>query len=224
MAVEAVMSDTYEFESNPDRLLQRYLDGDLSNREATRIFLLAEKDPKLARELAEYRQLFNLLDQDPRDEPSPAMDARVMQAVPYERYASAPRRALPVLILGSKMPGFLVRSLGLFRSGVVALMVAYSLFLLVSHSFLQRTVGGGALALRDALDRWAENTVHVPVFSHVVSFLASAYDASISFVARLSETWGAPAVTLALGLLLAALVLAVASRGRRGLRDKGSHA
>ena len=218
------MSDTHGSNDNRDRVLQRYLDGDLSNHETTRIFLQSEKDPELARELAEYRQLFTLLDEDPRDEPSAAMDARVLQAVPYERYASAPRRALPVLILGSKMPAFLVRSLGLFRSGVVALTAAYSLFLLVSHSFLQRTVGGAALALRDALDGWAQNTVHVPVVSRVVSFVASAYDASINFVSRLSESWGAPLVTLALGLLFAGLVFALVNRGRRRLRDKGSHA
>lgn len=218
------MSDTQRHEGNVDQLLQRYLDGDLPNSDATRLFLQAENDPALARTLAQYRELFRLLDRVPRDEPSPEMDARVLQAVPYAKYASAPRRALPVLILGSKMPGFLVRSLGLFRSGIAALTVAYSLFLLVSHSFLQRAVGGGALAVRDALDFWAEKTVHVPLLSRLVSFLASACDASMTFVAHWNQTWGSAAVTLVLGLVFAALIYALMSLGRRRLRDKGTHA
>jgi len=218
------MSDTKWLEENADQLLQRYLDGDLQGRDATRLFLQAEKDPALAHALAEYRNLFALLDREPREEPSPQMDARVLQAVPYAKYASAPRRALPVLILGSKMPGFLVRSLGLFRSGVAALTVAYSLFLLVSHSFLQSAVGGVALAVRDALDFWAEKTVHLPLLSRPVSFLAAVCDSSMSFVAHWNRTWGPAVVTLVLGLVFAALVYALMSLGRRRLRDKGTHA
>ncbi|HKI82896.1 MAG TPA: hypothetical protein VKA63_01065 [Candidatus Krumholzibacteria bacterium] len=218
------MSDTQWLGESTDELLQRYLDGDLQGRDATRLFLQAEKAPALARALAEYRNLFALLDRDPRDEPSPQMDARVLQAVPYAKYASAPRRALPVLILGSKMPAFLVRSLGLFRSGVAALTVAYSLFLLISHSFLQRAVGSGALAVRDALDFWAEKTVHVPLLSRLVSFMATACNSSIAFVAHWNRTWGPAAVTLILGLAFAASVFALMSLGRRRLRDKGTHA
>jgi hypothetical protein len=218
------MSVLHDAGGTPDRVLQRYLDGDLPNREATQLFLDAERDAELARELATYRQLFGLLDRMQREEPSAKLDAQVLRAVPYQRYASAPRRALPVLALGARMPGFLVRTLGLFRSGVLALVCAYSLFLLSSHSLLQRFVGQEAYALGTALNQWATRSAQVPVLSTFSSLLAGAYGSTIHAISSLGERWGGSLVTLVLGFGLAALILGAVGVKRHRFSTKRSHA
>jgi len=85
-----------------DRLVQRYLDGDLPGPRATRLFLDAQQDAKLTAELETYRRLFSVLDGLPRAEPPDGFDERVLATVPYDLYAGAPRKAWPQLVLGSR--------------------------------------------------------------------------------------------------------------------------
>ncbi len=205
-------------------LLQRYLDGDLPGPEATRLFLAAEKDSVLAAELEAYRTLFRQLDELPREEPSEGFDQAVLAPLPYERYASAPRRVLPVLVFGKELPSPLSRFMRSLGRGGVALMAAYLLFLVVSRSALAQAASSLAHETSLALNSLAESARELPVLSGLVGSLAWAYDAGVASVAALGRAWGEDVVTLVLGLVFGALVLAAVQASRRRQEAPRTHA
>ena len=203
--------------------LQAYLDGTLPRKEAVKLFLYAEKHSDLQAELDQYRELFSSLDAAPVEEPSPLFDERVLARIPYEKYETAPRRALPVLTIGAEAPSLLARLLRPMRNGLSAAAAAYVLFLVVSHSFLAKTVADAAAVLGEGLGRLAAGTNDVPVVSVLVGSLARAYDAVTSSVAALGSTWGGGVVTILLGLLVGGAMLGAVALGRRRQEAKRTH-
>jgi hypothetical protein len=218
------MSNAHLDPTEREILLQQYLDGDLAGVQATRLFLAAEEDAELRTELEAWRDLYAALDAAPREEPAPGFDSRVLARVPYGRYLSAPRRPRPVLILGEAAPAVLARALRPLRNGLTAMGLAWVLFLVVSHSFLQHAAAGAARSLGDTLAAWAQACADVPVLSFLVGGAARVYDALMGAVAALGDAIGGPTVTILLGLFLGASVLAALQVGRRRQEAKRTHA
>jgi hypothetical protein len=168
--------------------------------------------------------LFSALDAMPRDEPSPGFDERILASTPYEKYASAPRKQLPVLVFGKALPTPISRALRSLRSGVTALAAAYLLFLVVSHSFLARFASSMARDAGQGLHSVADSASEIPVLSGLVGSLAWAYDAIVAAVGDLGRAWGEGPVTLLVGLALGALMLAAVNASRRRQGAKRTHA
>lgn len=204
--------------------LQRYVDGELSGPDATKLFLAAQQDPDLQAEIEDYRALFAGLDDLPREEPAVDFDGFVLGRVPYDRYASAPRKQLPVLVFGKALPSPLSRVLRSLGRGGAAVMAAYLLFLVTSHSFLAEGVSALSLRLSGALDALSRSVSEIPLLSGLVGSLAWAYDAIASAVAALGRAWGEGVVTFVLGLALGVLVFAAVKATRRRHEAHGTHA
>jgi len=206
-----------------DLLLQRYLDGELPGREGTRLLLDAESNARLSEELEDYRSLFSLLDTMPPDLPSPTFDQRVLESVPYRRYATAPRSVWPTLVLAADPLGWL-RALGrLLRSGAGAVFAAYLLFLAVGHSVLREAASAAASWLGATLAQWSQSAHSVPVLSTVLNGASAAYGLLAAGVGTLAHAWGAGVVTVLVGALLGIVLLAAVETRRGGHVAKGNH-
>ena len=122
-----------------DALLQSYVDGVLQDKEALRTNLRAQTDPAFGQRVEETRAFFAALDAMPHDEPSAAFDGPILERVPLERYRSAPRKRVPVIVVGDLAPSRLVRTVRSLGGVSLALGAAYLLTL--------GMVGIGALAV-----------------------------------------------------------------------------
>lgn len=108
-----------------------YVEGELDDKLALELVLVAEREPAVARALEQHRGFLSTLDRLGRAEPAPGFDDRILASVPYERYASAPRRAKVQLVLEGApgVVGEAARGLGgagttLWGVGLVAALVA----------------------------------------------------------------------------------------------------
>ena len=102
--------------------LQAYVDGDLPSREATSVYLHLQECPACAAAERELRALVALLDSLPRPEPPPDFDARVLAAVPLDRYremAHLRRPRVAVWLEPETLPAW-VRSRKVRLAGVLA--------------------------------------------------------------------------------------------------------
>lgn len=188
-------------------LLQDYVDGTLDDKAALRLHLFAERDDVIASELAAMREFFAGLDAARTEEPSPGFDDRVLAAIPYEKYATAPRLPERVLVVGDDSVPLPVRLLAPLRHGLTAVAAGYVLFLAVSHSALRDGAVGLARWTGAGLSSLAARTQEVPVLSDVVGFVARTYDAGTSWLASVATTTGEGILTFVLGLALGAMVL-----------------
>ncbi len=204
-----------------DRLVQRYLDGDLPGPRATRLFLDAQQDAKLAAEMENYRRLFSVLDGLPRAEPPDGFDERVLATVPYDLYAGAPRKAWPQLVLGSRPLAWLGALGRGLRSGAGAVFAAYLLFLVISHSVLQEAASAAASAVQQGLQEVVRSSASVPVLSTLLRGLSGAWEGAVSFVQSLSRAWGPEVVTVLSGALFGLIVLALfGARGNDSTKER----
>jgi hypothetical protein len=202
-----------------DERLQAYLDGTLPRRAAVELFLQAERDPALRAELDGYRTLFGQLDALPRAEPPAALDRAVLTRVPYDYYRSLPQRPAPVLQIGSPAPS-VARRLAPLRGWAVAAGAAYGLFLLVSHSLLARGARTAAAVVGNALADLAARTHDVPVLAALLTALQRIYEIGLGAISAVHATLGSAGTTLAVGLVVALLVV-LAVVGLRRREDPG---
>ncbi len=207
-----------------DELLQEYLDGDLEGPAATRLLLDAQKDPKVSARLRLWRRLFTLLDETPREEPRPGFDARILEAVPYERYASGPRRVWPSLVLGAHPSLWVETATRRLRSGMGAVFAAYLLFLVVSRSVLQSGASQLARWLQQGLGAVADASASIPVLSAVAGWLDGAWSRAVDLVVGAAHALGPGVFTVLVGAGLGLFLLAVVGSGDGRSRVKGKHA
>jgi hypothetical protein len=195
--------------------VQDYVDGTMSRRDAVEFYLLSRKEARLRQEAEAYKALHAALDQLPVEEPSASFDAAILKSVPLERYRSAPRKPARVLILGELREAIAARVFRRVRRPLLAGAMAYSLVLLVGHSFLARSVRHLALQLDTWLSDAVARSAEIPVLSSIVSGARGIYDAASSAVGFSSALFGEAGATVLLGLALGALVVGVAQSVRR---------
>jgi hypothetical protein len=208
---------------NPYDRIQEYLDDTLPRREAVRFFLQVQKDPRLKAELESYREIYSALDTTPKAAPAPGFDARVLTHVPIERYRSAPRHAERVLVIGDVGPSLGQRLVHPLRRGMTAVVAAYVLFLVVSHSFLAQSAADLAARLGGSLESLAARTQQVPVLSGVAKATLRVYDAIVQGLASLGGVLGVGVLTVLVGLAVGATVLGIYHGARRRSAARRTH-
>ncbi len=162
--------------------LQDYVDGTLDEKKALRLHLDAQRIEALQRDLDEMRELFSALDRTPRAEPGADFDQAVLEGLPYEFYASAPRRPQRVLIFADADASAVTRGLGYGqRLSIILLLLDLGVLAfgrtIVARPFVAVAawLGGGVEALVDSTASWG--------FLHSVALAtASGYSALQSFV------------------------------------------
>lgn len=209
-----------EFEHWMSRV-QDYVDGTMSRRDSVHFYLYAQRHPELEAELELYRAISGELDAMPRIEPKDEFDAPILASIPYERYRSAPRGAERVLLLGDTELPLAERLLLSLRRPAAAVAAAYTLFLVIGHSFLAERVEAMASGLGSALAGWVSASQDIPVLSTVVGGAQSLYDASLSAISAVGGLVGAGVLTVVLGLALGVGLWRAASTLRRRQTQSG---
>ncbi len=198
-----------------DALVDAYVDGTLDDKQALRLHLRAQADPAVEARLESTRAFFGALRSMPREEPGEGFDAAVLARVPLERYATAPRRRTPVIVIGDLAPSRLVRTLQSMGRLSIAGVAAYLLTLVVAGTQVGRAVSAAADRVSATLQSWASASESVPVLGALVGFLGAVHRAVTGAVGGLADAVGLHGATLLLGVALAAVVLVAATAQRR---------
>lgn len=203
--------------------MQDYVEGTLEHKQALHLHLRSVSDPVLAAELDATRSFFAALDGLPRAEPSTDFDARVLASVPLGHYASAPRRALPVLVIGDLAPAAWWVALRRAGHGAIAAVAAYFLVLVIANSTLQSGISKVAGSIDRALADAVERTASSAALSPLVGAVARGYDALTSAGAHVATAMGPALAVFVVGALLGMVALAtLAARQRKQLGASSS--
>ena len=198
-----------------DALVDAYVDGTLDDKQALRLHLRAQADPVVEERLRSTRAFFEALESMPRDEPGEEFDAAVLARVPLDRYASAPRRRPPVIVIGDLAPSRLARTVRSMGRLSIAVTAAYLLTLAVAGTQVGSVVASGADRVAATLQSWAAASESVPVLGALVGVLGSIHRAVPASVGGLADEVGLHGATVVLGLVLGVAVLVAATAQRR---------
>lgn len=189
--------------------LQDYVDGTLDDELALRLHLDAQKIPALQADLDRMRALFSALDETPRAEPGPDFDRRVLEDLPYEFYASAPRRAPKVLLLGEENPTVLSRVLLWTQRTSLGLLALHLALWVLGGTPVLRPLASAGRWVGEGLRSFGSAEGGGNPMVGVVAFLSGIYDGVAASLGQMASGQGP--------LWLPSLALAVAVVSTAGL-------
>ena len=166
--------------------LQDYVDGTLDDELALRLHLDAQKIPALQEDLEQMRALFSALDETPRAEPDPDFDRRVLEDLPYEFYASAPRRAPRVLLLGEENPTVLSRILLWAQRVSLGLMGLHLVLWALGGTPLVRQLAIAGRWVGEGLRSFGSSGGDGNPMVGVVAFLSGIYDGAAGSLGQMA--------------------------------------
>jgi hypothetical protein len=203
--------------------VDEYVDGTLGDKDALRLRLAAEKSDELREEIAQLREFHAALGAMAVESPGPGFEAPILESVPLDRYASAPRRNPIVVALGEWAPSPLQRVAHRLGKGLSALAAAWILALIVSSTALQGPISGASLRLGEQLRAWADASAGNSVLHPVARLFSAAYDASFGVLGSMDGALGLGLTIFLLGALVGGLAFGLAARRRAAVRGRTTH-
>jgi hypothetical protein len=196
--------------------LQDYVDGTLDDKVALRLHLDAQRIPDLQSDLDDFREFFGALDAAPRAEPGADFDRTVIESIPIEFYASAPRKPHRIMIFGDSEESVPMRSLGWIQRASIALLLADLCVVAFGRTPLATPFATVGRWIASGLHGLADFSRTTPVFDTVAASLATGYDAFHEFVSATAT--GQPSL-MAPVILLALAASSTALRGVQRRRE-----
>ncbi|RKZ17708.1 hypothetical protein DRQ53_02650 [bacterium] len=196
-----------------------FADGSLAEKDAVRLRVAAGKSPDLAAAIERASSFHSALAAMPVAEPGVDFATRIMESIPLQRYASAPRRAPVVVALGEMAPDFLQRLVVRLGAGLSALAVAWLAVLAVGSTALRGQISVAATDLGLNLQLWAETSASTPVIAPLARGLSAAYDASHGALGSMAGTLGLGLTIFAAGAVVGSIALWLVAR-RRGIATR----
>jgi hypothetical protein len=200
-----------------------YVDGTLDDKTALRLGLAAEKSPELKAEIERARSFHAALASMPVEAPAGSFDERVLTSVPYQRYASAPRRSPIVVVLGELTPSPVQRAVQRLGGAVSAVAAAWLLAVALGSTAWQAHVAAAGARIGAGLQGWAVSMDGTAVIGPVARILSAAYDAAFGAFGSVAGTMGLGLTIFVSGVLLGALALWMAARRRAAGHDRSAH-
>ena len=200
-----------------------FVDGTLDEKTALRLGLAAEKSPELRAEIDRARAFHAALSSIPVEAPSGTFDERILASVPYQRYASAPRRSPIVVALGELTPSPVQRLVHRLGGALSAVAAAWLLAVALGSTAWQAQVAAAGTRVGAGLQGWASATEGSAVIGPVARILSATYDAAFGALGGVAGTVGLGVTIFVSGMLLGALAFWMATRRRAASHDRSAH-
>jgi anti-sigma factor RsiW len=203
--------------------LDAYVDGTLDDKEALRLAVAAEQSPELKAEIERVRGFHAALSVMPVSEPGSEFDHRVLESVPLDRYAAAPRRRPLVVALGEWAPSPVQRLAERLGSALSAAALAWVLAVALGSTAWQAQVSAAGGWIGGQLQSWSAAAAGTAVVGPVARILSAAYDAGFGALGSVAGTLGLGLTIFVLGAVVGGAFFWVAARRRDAVRGRSAH-
>lgn len=203
--------------------IDAYVDGTLDDKDALRLTVAAEKSAELRAAIEQARGFHGALSAMPVEAPARGFEDRVMQSIPLERYANAPRRRAIAVVLGEWAPSPVQRFVERLGGALSAVAAAWVLAVALGSTAWQSQVSSAGAWIGAQLQAWSQAAEGTAVLGPVARILSGAYDAGFGALGSVAGTLGLGLTIFLLGAAVGIALLSFAIRRRSTARGRSAH-
>jgi anti-sigma factor RsiW len=203
--------------------IDSYVDGTLDDKDALRLTVAAEKSAELRAEVERARGFHAALSAMPVEAPAGDFETRVLQSVPLDRYATAPRRRSIAVALGEWAPSPVQRLVERLGGAVSAVAAAWVLAVSLGSTAWQGQVSSAGAWISSQLQAWSQASEGIAVLGPVARMMSGAYDAGFGALGSVAGTLGLGLTIFILGAACGLALLSFTIRRRSVARGRSAH-